>query len=64
MIKKDKLKLLRFLARRRGRIQSYSTTAAHPLSMTESNTILPITPEIAVLAAQFSETYLAIRRIG
>ncbi len=41
----------------RGRIQSYGTTEATLRSMTEGITILPITPEIAVLAAQFPETY-------
>jgi PIN domain nuclease of toxin-antitoxin system len=41
----------------RGRILSYGTTDATLRSMTEGVTILPITPEIAVLAAQFPETY-------
>ena len=41
----------------RGRIQSYGTIEATLRSMTEGITILPITPEIAVLAAQFPETY-------
>ena len=41
----------------RGRIQSYGTTEATLRSMTERITIFSITPEIAVLAAQFPETY-------
>jgi PIN domain nuclease of toxin-antitoxin system len=41
----------------RGRIQSYGTAEATLRSMTEGITILPITPEIAILAAQFPETY-------
>ncbi|MGB6384557.1 MAG: type II toxin-antitoxin system VapC family toxin [Terriglobales bacterium] len=41
----------------RGRIQSYGTTEATLRSMIEGITILPITPEIAVLATQFPETY-------
>lgn len=41
----------------RGRIQSYGTTEATLRAMTEGITILPITPEIAVLATQFPETY-------
>jgi PIN domain nuclease of toxin-antitoxin system len=41
----------------RGRIQSYGTTEATLRSMTEGITILPITLEIAALAAQFPEDY-------
>lgn len=40
-----------------GRIQSYGTTEATLRSMTGGVTIFPITPEIAVLAAQFPESY-------
>ena len=41
----------------RGRLQSYGTTQAALLSMIEGITILPITPEIAVLATQFPRDY-------
>jgi PIN domain nuclease of toxin-antitoxin system len=41
----------------RGRIQSYGTTEATLRLMTEGIAILPITLEIAALAAQFPEGY-------
>jgi len=41
----------------RGRLQSYGTNEAALLSMIEGITILPITPEIAVLATQFPGDY-------
>jgi|SRR5580698_653849 PIN domain nuclease of toxin-antitoxin system len=41
----------------RGKLQSYGSTESTLRSMTEGVTVLPITPEIAVLATQFPETY-------
>ena len=41
----------------RGRVQSYGTVEATLGRMIEEVSILPITPEIAALAAQFPEDY-------
>ena len=41
----------------RGRIQAYGTVEATVRKMIEGVTVLPITPEIAALAAQFPSDY-------
>ena len=41
----------------RGRIQMYGSIESSMRSLTEDVTVLPITPEIALLAAQFPEDY-------